>query len=170
MRSPASARRRSRPDATSSTPSRSSSSGWSRRCGGCSRLANGALVSTFLGLRSLLQSLIFGRDTGFYRSPYITCLTAEWARTTDAAACRTFILCDHRTPCASIPQRHPIGGVAGVGARTVGYFAPNGAHGHFTSARSASAPGYAELELDEYGMRVGFWRLRKMLGQVGAKP
>jgi hypothetical protein len=22
----------------------------------------------------------------------------------------------------------------------------------------------------EYGMRVGFWRLRKMLGQVGAKP
>src|SRR5262249_41453636 len=37
------AKRRSPPDATSSTPSRSNSSGWSRRCGGCrTRPASGA--------------------------------------------------------------------------------------------------------------------------------
>jgi hypothetical protein len=45
------------------------------------------------------------------------------------------------------PQWHSVSGVAGIGARGVGHFAPNGADGHFTSARSASAPGYAELEL-----------------------
>src|SRR5262249_31164200 len=101
----------------------------------------------FLGLRSLLQNLIFGRDTGFYRGHDITCLTAGWAPTTKAARGQTFILFDHQTPRASISQRHSVSGVAGFGARRVGYCASNGAHGHFTSARPASAPGYAELEL-----------------------
>src|SRR5262247_826471 len=43
MRSRAPAKKRSRPGATSSTPSRSNSSGWSRRCGGCSRITSDAI-------------------------------------------------------------------------------------------------------------------------------
>src|SRR5262245_24604465 len=43
MRSRAPAKRHSRPDATSSTPSRSNSSGWSRPCGGCSRITSEAI-------------------------------------------------------------------------------------------------------------------------------
>src|SRR5262245_17178882 len=43
MRSRAPAKRRLRRGATSSIPSRSNSSGWSRRCGGCSRITSEAI-------------------------------------------------------------------------------------------------------------------------------
>src|SRR5262245_63185187 len=43
MRSRALAKRRLRRGATSSIPSRSNSSGWSRRCGGCSRITSDAI-------------------------------------------------------------------------------------------------------------------------------
>src|SRR5215813_12718683 len=43
MRSRAPVKKRSRPGAMSSTPSRSNSSGWSRPCGGCSRITSEAI-------------------------------------------------------------------------------------------------------------------------------
>src|ERR1700751_4553118 len=72
-RARASARRHLREDATSSTPSRSNSSGWSRHCGGCSPLANDALVASIpLASITIAESNLRQRYGLLYRGHDIT--------------------------------------------------------------------------------------------------
>src|SRR5262245_56375249 len=80
------------------------------------------------------------------------------------------LFADRASAAASVSGRNSLGCVAPGSAGRVGFVASDGAHGDLAAPRPAQLPDLPNWSWHEYGMRVGFWRLKKMLERLGISP